>query len=368
MENNQTQQPQPANQIQPHKVLHRWLPTIIGVAIVVFVGGGALAYQAWWSGPSEPEIQESKTETTPAEFPKAGERLTEDETADWKTYRNEEFGFEVKYPESSRINGNRIDLSFASGTTLSEKYLVINTKKSIAAECSNPMNTMIRETELVSIDSIEFKKEVGGEGAAGSIYDSVSYSTQKDNQCIGLSFVLRSGSPGAYDPDLRPEVFDREEESKIFDQILSTFRFIDQDDETVGWTTYESKNFGFEFKYPPTWEIEYFADYNTERDVFVFTTHRSEIEKYPSLTIKRNWSAQEEIDRINSEDSPYAKVHSTKDIILGSFDAKEIVYSSTLNINFQKTIIGKDTTMFVFDALPADEEFEQVISSLKFLN
>jgi hypothetical protein len=34
---------------------------------------------------------------------KKPEKVVEEETADWKTYRNEEYGFEIKYPEDWEI-------------------------------------------------------------------------------------------------------------------------------------------------------------------------------------------------------------------------------------------------------------------------
>ena len=46
MEDNQIQQPQQNNLTEPtQSFLHRWFPTIVGIAIVVFVGGGVLVWQ-----------------------------------------------------------------------------------------------------------------------------------------------------------------------------------------------------------------------------------------------------------------------------------------------------------------------------------
>jgi len=61
---------------------------VIGVVVflAVLVGGGALILL------NQKEDMPQIAEITKQEIPQI------DETADWKTYRNEEFGFEVKYP------------------------------------------------------------------------------------------------------------------------------------------------------------------------------------------------------------------------------------------------------------------------------
>ena len=107
-ENPQSNTPhQKSNQCEPAQPpLQRWLPTIIGVAVVVFAGAGVFVYQTWWSAPSEPAVtQEAPTGTTPTEFLYVGERVEIDEIANWRTYRNEEFGFEVKYPQDWQAQG-----------------------------------------------------------------------------------------------------------------------------------------------------------------------------------------------------------------------------------------------------------------------
>lgn len=52
---------------------------LIVVVAIVLIGGGAFAYKYWW-------------------VPRVSENIQNDETADWKTYTNTQYGFEIKYP------------------------------------------------------------------------------------------------------------------------------------------------------------------------------------------------------------------------------------------------------------------------------
>lgn len=232
---------EPANGCAGGFEFKKYLPVIFGVAVVILVVfAGIFAYQTW--------LKKSSTQDLPEQ------KLSSGDISVWKIYRNEEHGFELKYPDGSEIiesqfeNTIRINLPYVSGTTLSEKYLIINPD----GKCFNPMNIMIRKTETVYFDGIEFRKETGGDVGAGNIYESTSYTTVKGNRCLSLNFTLHSFNPGMVDSP--PPVFDTKEESKIFDQILSTFRFIEVD-ETANWGTYQNEEYGYEVKYPMDWKM-----------------------------------------------------------------------------------------------------------------
>ncbi len=63
--------------------------------------------------------------------------------------------------------------------------------------------------------------------AAGNRYDTESYITDYDRKKYNLSFTLHSSNIFNYDPGIRPKEFDEAKESKVFDQILATFRFVE---------------------------------------------------------------------------------------------------------------------------------------------
>lgn len=141
--------------------------------------------------------------------------------ADWEVYRNEICGFELCYPAGGVVawqshTGARIDLPFVPGTTLREKYLLIEVR---AGAAGLPSLT----AEAVEVCGRTFYLEAGEEGAVGSIYDYFRYTTVLENgELISLTFVLHSVNPCMFDSP--PLAFDRERETAVFQEIILSFR------------------------------------------------------------------------------------------------------------------------------------------------
>lgn len=138
------------------------------------------------------------------------------------TYRNALCGFEIRYPSGGEVGRlasrvTRIDLPFAPGTTLREKYLLIDVDP--GKESSSEGGE--------KIEGMKFWFELGSEGAVGSIYDFIRCTVMLGNGCrVAFTFILHSVNPGMF--DLPPPPFDRGKEALPFWLIISSLRPLQQ--------------------------------------------------------------------------------------------------------------------------------------------
>jgi len=153
----------------------------------------------------------------------------------WRTCQSMAYGFAVDVPPEADLVENsaqsaRADLPFAAGTNLSEKYLALAAGTIDGQECASPLAAgrppESVTTETVEIGGTEFFVQQGQEGAAGSTYDFTAYATQRGATCVSLTFVLRSHTP-ELEPTPPPE-FDRDAEAAVFEEIVGTFRWLDE--------------------------------------------------------------------------------------------------------------------------------------------
>ena len=220
-----------------------WKFLVIVIILAIIVGGGAL----WYTKRPEKPYQQVE--------------IKKSETADWKTYENEEYGFEIKYPLGSEANeddygvviayqNNRMRIRASSQLKLFHPEA--------QAEVS-PEGFDVFLSEDFIINGVSFRRDYytfyGGAGATGSGINI--YTMQQHNGyyfTISESFnsiaggIIRSRIPDelrdkdaceegywykcAINPKsikwLAEEVKTEEAtvpEKIIFDQILSTFKF-----------------------------------------------------------------------------------------------------------------------------------------------
>ena len=192
------------------------------IIVIVLVVGGIFAWQ-YFVPKEEAKIPE---EEMPGE-------ITVDETADWKSYRNEKWGFEIKYPEGTKI----VDADADSGwffmqipftpneTKLVSKGFDIRVARSewhygvkTPASCVSDDNI-----GSVVINGMTFMKSDVSDAFAGMQGRAVAteYCTMKGDLAFKLVFRL------GYNRYSQLPDFDQEKESIILNQIFSTFRFLE---------------------------------------------------------------------------------------------------------------------------------------------
>jgi DNA-binding CsgD family transcriptional regulator/DNA-binding beta-propeller fold protein YncE len=148
----------------------------------------------------------------------------------WQTYRDPGGRFQFQYPVVPLASGPtpeppqgtvRIQLPFAAGTNLVEKYVDI--------EAHSPYEKIVcfeLPNSTVIFNGTEFKMTHRDGVATGSIYETWAYTTVgRDGSCLRISFTLHSGNRANY-PSPPPEL-DSAAESTVFERIMSTFTWLD---------------------------------------------------------------------------------------------------------------------------------------------
>lgn len=151
------------------------------------------------------------------------------DTSDWKTYFNDDFGYQLQYPaDGSVITENdgsiRINLPLVEkGTVLQEKYLNIKAMKMIRGVCGK---TLPNETFSRSaiIHGKTFTISDGGDVAMGSIYRDTLYTTAANNICYFFTFTLHSTNPQMYNAPA-PKDYNEQKETAVYTEMLSTLKF-----------------------------------------------------------------------------------------------------------------------------------------------
>jgi|SRR3989344_2351661 len=212
-------------QFQPeHKPLSKkFIITIVGVLVLA----GAVYGGIWWWNKSEVVVP------TP----------TPDPTANWQTYRNEEYGFEFKYPGSFTIkeeDTTQVSLDWCGNNcNAPPRFKSLNVK---LVNNSNIPEIVIDINSLSANAPIEYmKKEILG-------FSSFEVNKMKEGVSDGTHFPFvyytffgginhSFGSPANFFSIYVPEHLE-----DIFDQILSTFKFIDSNSidantQPSGWNT-----------------------------------------------------------------------------------------------------------------------------------
>jgi len=238
------------------------LAIIITVVIIAF--GGVFAYQYFsQSDASQPEeiIQDDEQDLITGD---------ESQNAGWKTYTNDEYGFEIGYPISSVVKElpNKDD-GFVTVTVMKDNNLsdtgsvsiLIDDKKSVN-ECKNTSS----KRQKVVINGITFDVLSSPDSAMGGQRGiNTNYYVFHNNACYLMQSLVSWHSiefvHGATDlkPATQQELAQEnriiEERKEFVNSVISTFKFTSPSDTTAGWKTYTNLIYNFSLKYPKEWSI-----------------------------------------------------------------------------------------------------------------
>jgi len=238
------------------------------------------------------------------------------QTVDWKTYKNEEYGYEFKYPQEYFLKEVLGIEGTPTGTLLLRKTEAKETEWLIEVFVEGDIIDPLYDTSKMSF--IEFAVDrirayCAADGPMGSIYctDVISqekiindqgiegykiYITEVDERyqkgktvtskrtkgpIFAFDISKQTGARGIFFQLTGLGEKNLEKESQILEKIVSTFKFIQK--KSADWRTYRNEKYGYEIKYPGEWE---YREEIPQPQYFGLMTYFSDAEGKHVLTIE----------------------------------------------------------------------------------
>ena len=289
---------------------------LVGILVIVGIAGGAYYFfqksPKYGMGfiPTPPEIIEQVRTATPSSFP--------NETANWKTYTNTKLGYSFKHPSEwvNCFGGGETDtmIYLCSASTYPFDYIW-------TSFMDNPHNLTFQEIATQDLpDGIKnnFKYTTVTMGK-NLLYITRSLPARKESEHVFFK-TSNNGYIGiAYQPNNGASGFTATYSSyKIFNQILSTFKFLDQNTNScpVGFKLYDGEAFS----------ICYPEDASEKTDKFMGRNNKS--------TIQVEFANDTDVIVVASNDESISEQNRcliSEDITIGTLSAQRYQQKRTTN-------------------------------------
>ena len=249
-------------------------PLAIGIILVaaVVIGGAALAANYYWlSAPQNPELiikppeqrpctQEAKICPDGTAVGRVGPNCEfapcpEDaKTAGWKTYSNDQYGFEIKYPNDYGLSKSEsapyFDYSWQklTGFYYQDEWADSNISVFADNRSKNVSKCLINESydngkplavkkNIGGVDWYVVAEKIGDAAMGGERGLNTEYRILRNGYCyrlagfvhwriVGYSGIINDGKSSATEEETRAQKASIDSQEKTVEDIIATFRFV----------------------------------------------------------------------------------------------------------------------------------------------
>jgi len=323
-------------------------------------------------------------------------------TLDWKTYDSPNWHFTMQYPADSQIDENyhydliqnvsihgvsfSLPVKYWQGTNLGSdsKISVEVNEKTCGAK--NFVNGMIKQDTTEVINGKTYNKTISTDAGAGNFYTETVYSISapwSKNVCYGIRLFLHSSNLSVLqenNPNIK--AYDSIKIDELFNQFLSTFKFIQPTINTSNWKTYTNSQYGFEFSYPSIYktnvisggsaiqgEISIVRILDITKDAYVANTLSLSIWDNSKQLSLLDWATQ------NSRYSNYGPNSFNTDFKNEVISGHKTISYKWQGEGYGKTVlIENNQIVLLLDTVVADQgervwkDFDSIFSTFKFTN